>query len=205
MIVLSKVCLGKMWDNEYDKIAKEIDKATKSIISTLENDIDENVVENIFKVCQFWIRNTYVGMEKNIKIQEAFQLFFENFMGLILAVRDKKIDCDEDCRDDFSSLLYNGIVYRRLGHGNSENCEKIIKPRFNNIYVSWNKERENTYLDTKLFGPVTMLKAEIKEPYYGIDLEKLGICAGNEKEVVFPTYKESIIDIEIINEVEEND
>ena len=205
MIILSKVCLDKIWDDEYEKIAIEVDKATKSIIETLENNIDENVVENIFQVCSFWTKHTYVGRKKDAKVQKSFQLFFEKFMDLILAIRDKQIDCDEDCREAFSELLYNGVVYRKLGHGDSENCKHIIKPEFDNIYVSWNKEKENAYLDTKLYGPVTLLTAEIIEPHYGIDLEKLGVCAGEEREIVFPTYEEFIKDIEIIEEVEDNE
>lgn len=202
---MSKVCLDKIWDDEYEKIAIEVDKATKSIIETLENNIDENVVENIFQVCSFWTKHTYVGRKKDAKVQKSFQLFFEKFMDLILAIRDKQIDCDEDCREAFSKLLYNGVVYRKLGHGDSENCKHIIKPEFDNIYVSWNKEKENAYLDTKLYGPVTLLTAEITEPYYGIDLEKLGVCAGEEREIVFPTYEKFIKDIEIIEEVEDNE
>ena len=205
MIILSKVCLDKIWDDEYEKIAIEVDKATKSIIETLENNIDENVVENIFQVCSFWTKHTYVGRKKDAKVQKSFQLFFEKFMDLILAIRDKQIDCDGDCREAFSELLYNGVVYRKLGHGDSENCKHIIKPEFDNIYVSWNKEKENEYLDTKLYGPVTLLTAEITEPYYGIDLEKLGVCAGEEREIVFPTYEKFIKDIEIIEEVEDNE
>ena len=205
MIILSKVCLAQILDDEYEKIVIEVNKATKSIIKTLENNIDEDVVENIFKVCDFWTRRTHVGIKKNPNVQKSFQLFFEKFMNLILAIRDKKIDCDEDCREAFSELLYNGVVYRKLGHGDSENCKDIIKPEFDNIYVSWNKEKENAYLDTKLYGPVTLLTAEITEPYYGIDLEKLGVCAGEEREIVFPTYEEFIKDIEIIEEVEDNE
>lgn len=193
---MSKACLSRIWSDEHNKIVKEINVASKSIISTLENDIDEDVVDNIYQVCRFWTNNTYVGRKKDPKVQKAFQEFFESFMKLILAIKDGKIKCDEECKNAFSSLLYTGIVYRRLGHGNLENIEEEVQPGYNNIYVSWNKERDNPYLDSKLYGPVTLLVAEIKEPYYGIDLEELGVCTGSEKEVVFPTFHESIISIE---------
>lgn len=202
---MSKVCLEGIWGNEHDKIVIEIEKATNSIMFTIENDIDKDVIENIVNVCRFWTKNTYVGRKKELKVQEAFQKFFEKFMELILTIRDGKIECNEECRKAYSSLLYTGVVYRKLGHGDAESCEDEIKPEYNNIYVSWNKERDNAYLDSKLYGPVTLLIAEITEPYYGIDLEELGVCTGEEKEVVFPMYKESIKNIEIINEVEDNE
>lgn len=193
---MSRARLRGLWGDEYNKIVKEIDIATNSIISTLENNLDKDVIDNIFEVCQFWTHDTYVGRKKDFRVQKEFQNFFESFMELILAIKDGKIKCDEECKNAFSSLLYTGIVYRKLGHGNFENIKEEIKPEYNNIYVSWNKERDNPYLDSKLYGPVTLLVADIKEPYSGIDLEELGVCTGDEKEVVFPTYKELIISVE---------
>lgn len=197
---MSKVCLRGICGDEFNKIAKEIDKATNSIIYTLEKKVDKDVVDNIYEVCHFWTQDTYVGRRKEFKVQNAFQNFFENFMKLILDIRDGNIKCDEECRNAFSSLLYTGVVYRKLGHGDLENCEDEIIPEYNNIYVSWNKEKDYAYFDSKLYGPMTILTAEIKEPYFGIDLEELGVCTGQEKEVVFPTIKESVLKVEFRNE-----
>lgn len=45
------------------------------------------------------------------------------------------------------------------------------------------------------YGPVTKITCEIAAPMYGIDLECLGCSRGSEKEVVFPTVEQYIIEI----------
>lgn len=45
---------------------------------------------------------------------------------------------------------------------------------------------------------MTWIEAEIKSPYFGIDLENMGISRGKEREVVFPTLKDCITNIKYI-------
>jgi len=86
----------------------------------------------------------------------------------------------------------------------------VVTPEYNDIYVSWSKSERNYYIESKLYGPMTWMKAEIRNPYFGIDIqgfedwcqEWLGdssfITRGEEREVVFPTIKDCIIEIEQI-------
>ena len=64
--------------------------------------------------------------------------------------------------------------------------------------VSWNKEEENAYLLSKLYGPVTKMTCVITEPLYGIDLEILKCCRGTEREVIFPTIEKYITEIDYL-------
>ena len=45
---------------------------------------------------------------------------------------------------------------------------------------------------------MTYLEAEIKSPYFGIDLEKFGSSRSFEREVVFPTLKDCVTNIKYI-------
>lgn len=84
--------------------------------------------------------------------------------------------------------LYQGKVYRYLGYKNEPETKKYIIPEYNNIYVSWSKEKqESGYFKEKLKEPITRLEYEIIGDEYGIDLEKMDLSKGNEREVVFPT------------------
>ena len=80
---------------------------------------------------------------------------------------------------------------------------KIVKPSYDNIYVSWSKHPQNDYIESKLGGNITWLSCEITAPRYGIDLEAIKSSRGNEAEVVFPTIKECVTEIRYISE--END
>ena len=114
-------------------------------------------------------------------------------------------------------ILFQGTVYRYLGHNTPENCSVKVEPIYNDIYVSWSKEQDSHYLLSKLYGSVTSLVATIREPYYGIDLEGIekamsvligveySLSKGTEREVVFPTIADCITDIEYIPYKSEED
>lgn len=98
-------------------------------------------------------------------------------------------------------VLYRGSLYRYLGHGSAKcNTNNRIEPQFNNIYVSWSKNPKNYYIESKLYGTMTLLACKIDEPYYGIDLEAFDVIRGKEAEVVFPTIKETITEVRYIKE-----
>lgn len=98
-------------------------------------------------------------------------------------------------------VLYRGSLYRHLGKGSVEgNTDKRIEPQYDNIYVSWSKQPKNYYIESKLYGTMTLLTCKIDEPYYGIDLEAFGVVRGEEAEGVFPTIKETITEIRYIRE-----
>lgn len=115
-----------------------------------------------------------------------------------------------------SKILYRGIVYRYLGHQLGDIPDNsIVEPNYNDIYVSWSKNPKDTHIESKLRDPMTWIAAEIKEPYYGIDLVGLAeaiselvevehrIAIKDEREVVFPTIKECITEIKYIERKDE--
>lgn len=143
--------------------------------------------QNIYEVLNYWVGNTYVGERKDDLINKAFTNFFNSLLKLLLVLKQSDKEYEE------AKALYQGKVYRVLGY--YEPCEyhDLIQPEYSDFYVSWSKD-ENIMdvLINKLYNPITKIEAVIKNNYYGIDLEILGVSKPNEKEVVFPTIEETI-------------
>lgn len=194
------VKMSSLWGSATEKIAKGVNEATDNIIACYQSTkrtykMYEDVFSDVHTICDFWTGHTYVGDNKKDVVKEAFQKFFEALMTLLL---DMCQDEDNDVRKSAERLLYRGIVYRYLGHGSPSS--DIINPIYDGIYVSWSKTKTNTYIESKLYGTMTRLTCEIKSPLYGIDLEALGCSLNQEREVVFPTLKDCVVDVEYIEE-----
>lgn len=191
--------MSQLWSDDIPEIVKAVDEATNNIsvyYDSTDNSANalENLYEDIREVCNFWTGKTYVGDRKDDEIVQVFQNFFETLMKLLLKMKDSKKNCESKFA---KAILYQGKVYRYLGYCSSRNIKKKpIQPKYNEIYVSWSKEPTNSYIESKLYGKITWLEAEIKPPYFGIDLEKMGVSKGNEREVVFPTLKDCVTKIE---------
>lgn len=189
------VNLPALWSDETEEIIKGVSEATENIkvyrkFSERFPNMLEELGDDIGEVFRFWTGSTYVGIPKKEEIKNVFQLFFEELMALLLSMKDSKLDFE---RRVANAMLYRGTVYRYLGHNYS--TDEVIVPVYDNVYVCWNKEEENAYLLSKLYGPVTKMTCVISEPLYGIDLEILGCCRGTEREVVFPTIEECVTEI----------
>lgn len=193
-----------LWDNEDDKCVNEINRVTnqmKSVGRKLKrNDIAPDEFEVFFdNVCQtllFWTGRTYIGCKKSKICQNAFQSFFETLYIFIMICRELK---SSSFREFAESVLYRGTLYRYLGHGLVNACiNEKVKPQYNNTYVSWSKNPKNHYVESKLYGTMTIVICEVNEPYYGIDLNAFGVVRGEEAEVVFPTIKELITEVKYI-------
>lgn len=192
------VDMSSLWADEVDKIVKGITEATNNIISyhnhskTTKQKLIE-LLEDVYEICKFWTGNTYVGRPKKDAVRNAFQLFFEELMKLLLIMKDSKKTYE---RNVSNTLLYRGKIYRYLGSKYKANTK--VEPIYDNIYVSWGKEPENHYMLSKLCGNVTWLACEIVVPHYGIDLDRLGCSPANEHEVVFPTIETCITEIKYL-------
>ena len=185
------------FSDEIDEICKGLDIAVDEIKKCIANErLSKRCVDYILEVCWFWTGNTYVGIKKQEEVQKGFQSFFENLMKLLLTLRDSNKTTSQD-KKTINNLLYQGPVYRYLGHGISQDHKKPIKLEYNDLYVSWSKYPQNSYLESKLYGKKLLLHGNISGSCYGIDLEKLGVSRANEGEVVFPTIKEYIVEVEI--------
>lgn len=157
--------------------------------------------DNINEVLYFWTGHTYLGKKKNPKLDNAFTIFFSNLLKLIIVLKNNGTICD------LSNALYQGKIYRILGHGESDNNLEIIKPYYSKNYVSWSKNSNipSPYFKQKLYGPITKIEATVTDDEYAIDLEALKVSKPGEKEVVYPTKENAIINISYIDrETEDN-
>lgn len=193
--------MSQLWSDDIPEIVKAVDEATNNIsvyYDSTDNSANalENLYEDIREVCNFWTGKTYVGDRKDDEIAQVFQNFFETLMKLLFKMKDSEKNYESKFAN---ALLYQGKVYRYLGYCSSRDIKKKpIQPKYNEIYVSWSKEPKNGYIESKLYGKMTWIEAEIKPPYFGIDLEAIGSSKGNEKEVVFPTLKDCVTNIKYI-------
>ncbi len=199
------VNMASLWSEETEQIVKGIKEATNNIVSyynapkTSKSMLSE-LITDINLICDFWTGSTYVGTPKVDVIKHAFQSFFEELMRLLLAMKDSKKTYEARIAN---AMLFKGTVYRYLGNAYPSN--KTVDPIFDNVYVSWSKCSGNSYILSKLYGPVTFLSCEISEPFYGIDLAAIGISRGTEEEVVFPTIAECVREIKYIRVKDEDD
>ena len=189
------VNLYGLCSDETDKIIKGISEATQNIVAyrkvpNRNPDMLMELADDLRAVCYFWTGSTYVGSPKAEPIKMAFQAFFEEFMRLLLLMKDSTLPFEKRVAN---AMLYSGTVYRYLGKNYPS--DEVVVPYYDGIYVSWSKQDGNSYLLSKFYGPVTKITCEIAEPMYGIDLDILECTRGNEQEVVFPTFEQSIVEI----------
>ena len=196
---------------DVEELKKFIAVVHEYIKIRLNQEFDKNelieICAGINSILLDWTGNTYVGRKKEICEEKQYQYFF------VLIHEFLKFCCSNS--DDFSEMertlaefvMFRGTVYRYLGKSDSRNCQKKIRvePEYNEVFVSWSKTERNAYIESKLYGPRTWMKAEIEAPDFGIDIHGfelwcqkwLGrsyfITRGNEKEVVFPTYERCIV------------
>lgn len=178
-------------------------------------DVDE---ESFLELCHFiccaflkWLGDTYVGQRKEPDIEKLYQDFFVEIYNLINTLNldpTSNLSLENELIDKIS---YTGTLYRFLGSAIPGNTVPVC-PEYNEIYVSWSKEPKNSYLRSKLYGPVTQLSCKVKSPYWGIDIEgftdfyhkyinsNILIARANEREVVFPTIENCITSIRYIPE-----
>lgn len=190
------VNLYGLCSDETDKIIKGISEATQNIVAyrkapNRNPDMLMEHADDLRAVCCFWTGSTYVGSPKAEPIKMAFQSFFEELMQLLLVMKDSGLPFEERVAN---AMLYRGTVYRYLGKNYPS--DEVVVPCYDGIYVSWSKQDGNSYLLSKLYGPVTKITCEIAEPMYGIDLDILECTRGNEQEVVFPTFEQRIVEIQ---------
>lgn len=184
-----------MFSDDIKGICNGLDIATKQIRKCIDEEhMDKLCGQYICDACNFWKGNTYVGIKKDQTIQKAFQTFFKELMKLLLTLKNNPISTQQE-KSIVNELLYQGEVYRYLGHGDSRKSKENIELQYNDLYVSWSKNPQNNYLESKLYGKKLWIHGNIQNSYYGIDLEAMGVSRGTEAEIVFPTIKECIKEV----------
>ena len=205
------------WADDYKENAEKIHSISCQIQSATERiircDITQDqavtLLNNILVVLEHWTGSTYIGNTKEKELKKAYQAFFNALYKLVLKCKEIDNSVLQECADN---ILYQGQIFRYLGHSSPHNCNISVDPIYDDIYVSWSKEPKNSYVESKLYGTMTWISAEINEPYYGIDLEgvekaitlltneECSVSKGNEREVVFPTIKECIMEVKYIED-----
>lgn len=168
----------KDWCDEINNHTKEIDDfMNKGII---DNTIDDLFNNHIIPVLCYWTRNTYVRERKNKILQTAFQNFFNSLYELLCNLRK----CSNIKMKSFAkNALYKGTLYRYLG-----NLKSIEDIKYNDIWVSWSKNKYNSYFEEKITNGKIIVTCKTKDKY-GIDLTVFGVSCNNEEEVLYPTIK----------------
>lgn len=188
--------------NEYIEIRKKSVFDKKAFIKLLDN---------IALVLIEWTGKTYVGEQKRIEVKQAFQQFFVTIKNLITIFQDGLIKLSLLEKRFIKNVTYSGKLYRYIGSNVPDN--RKITVEYNGIFVSWSKNKQSTYLENKLYGTIIRLYCEIPDDKFGIDLEGFQkyydfyclkhyyIARGEEREVVFPTIKETIYNLEYLQEI----
>lgn len=198
-----------LWDNEVEKSIAELNRVTAQIHNVRKkmkrNDIiygDDSFkifYDNLCQTLNFWTGHTHVGHRKDKVLQKAFQTFFEALYDFLLFCQNEDDSFRHALRDLSNEALYQGTLYRYLGHSSEDfDIDSKVKPEYNSIYVSWSKNTKIPYVENKLCGTMTLLTCNVEKPNYGIDLEVFGAVRGDEAEVIFPTIKDTITDVRYI-------
>ena len=165
-----------------------------------------DMICHIMEVLSKWTGQTWIGRKKDKKTEKVFQNFFEALNSLIGYINlFEKMMSDEE--KEFAMLAtYNGVLYRYMGSGNLGNKE-CVEIEYNGVYVSWSKNEQNSYIENKLYGPWLRIKAQTLPFDYAIDLEGIDkfyqiitgddnrVVRGNEREVVYPAIKDSVLEV----------
>ena len=149
-----------------------------------------NLKENIKNVCDYWTGNVYIGTCKENNVKNTFQVFFEKLMKLLLYMKNSEIKYEKEYANE---VLYQGKLYRYLS--SDKFSAKSVDVEYSNVYVSWSKQKENN-VKGKMYYPYKILTCEMSKEMYGIDIEAIGVSKYLEFEFVFPTIKETIINVE---------
>ena len=168
-----------------------------------------SLLKAIANVLAQWTGETYVGAVKEKGVQNAFQRFFVEIFCLACALENKNSPTEAES-EFVRSARYQGDIYRYIGSDSP--CWKCEEVEYNEIYVSWSKEKGNSYIMGKLYPPIYFMHAKLSGKFYGFDIERFerlysriyrkqsNIAKGAEREVVFPTLKEVLVDIQEVND-----
>lgn len=196
--------------SEYKKYVRKYMK--ERLQRKFDSDSLMEICGGIDSILLDWTGNTYVGRKKEPIVEQAYQDFFELIHDFLVFCSQNKGTLDEMEISLAEFMIFRGTVYRYLGTSDSRNYrkKKRVDPVYNSVYVSWSQSEKNSYIESKLYGPRTWMKAEIREPEFGIDIhgfelwcekwigDSSFITRGEEKEVVFPTMKKCIVEIKTL-------
>lgn len=191
------------WSDEIDKTVVELIRVRNQIDSTVRvikrrsvtSEMLSDLGYNLGEALSWWTGHTYVGVEKDKKLKKSFQYFYESLYDFLLVCRSSNISVLHDFAEH---ALYQGTVYRYLGYSSNSRLSKVApkEVEYDGVFVSWSKAAVIPYIESKLCGTLTRVTCNISGDKYGIDLTAFGVSKGVESEVVFPTLKEYVTNVE---------
>lgn len=191
------------WSDEVDKAVVELIRVRNQIDSTVRaikrravtSEMLSDLGYNLGEVLSWWTGHTYVGVEKDKKLKKSFQYFYESLYDFLLVCRNSNISVLHNFAEH---ALYQGTVYRYLGCSSNSRLSKVApkEVEYDGVFVSWSKNAVIPYIESKLCGTLTRVTCNISGDKYGIDLTAFGVSKADESEVVFPTLKECVTNVE---------
>ena len=191
------------WSDEIDKTVVELIRVRNQIDSTVRaikrrsvtSEMLSDLGYNLGEALSWWTGHTYVGVEKDKKLKKSFQYFYESLYDFLLVCRSSNISVLHNLAEH---ALYQGTVYRYLGYSSNSRLSKVApkEVEYDGVFVSWSKDAVIPYVESKLCGTLTRVTCNISGDKYGIDLTAFGVSKGAESEVVFPTLKEYVTNVE---------
>lgn len=191
------------WSDEIDKTVVELIRVRNQIDSTVRaikrrsvtSEMLSDLGYNLGEALSWWTGHTYVGVEKDKKLKKSFQYFYESLYDFLLVCQSSNISVLHNFAEH---ALYQGTVYRYLGYSSNSRLSKVApkEVEYDGVFVSWSKDAVIPYVESKLCGTLTRVTCNISGDKYGIDLTAFGVSKGVESEVVFPTLKEYVTNVE---------
>lgn len=191
------------WSDEIDKTVVELIRVRNQIDSTVRaikrrsvtSEMLSDLGYNLGEALSWWTGHTYVGVEKDKKLKKSFQYFYESLYDFLLVCQSSNISVLHNFAEH---ALYQGTVYRYLGYSSNSRLSKVApkEVEYDGVFVSWSKDAVIPYVESKLCGTLTRVTCNISGDKYGIDLTVFGVSKGVESEVVFPTLKEYVTNVE---------
>lgn len=191
------------WSDEIDKTVVELIRVRNQIDATVRaikrrsvtSEMLSDLGYNLGEALSWWTGHTYVGVEKDKKLKKSFQYFYESLYDFLLVCQSSNISVLHNFAEH---ALYQGTVYRYLGYSSNSRLSKVApkEVEYDGVFVSWSKDAVIPYVESKLCGTLTRVTCNISGDKYGIDLTAFGVSKGVESEVVFPTLKEYVTNVE---------
>lgn len=152
----------------------------------------EEVINHLKPIIFNWVHKNNVGIQKDKRLKSKYDVFFSLLLNILK--KRKSNEENSEFREFANAVLYQGTVFRVLGHPRIPKDEKI-EVIYDNVYTHWSTIKGVNTIMEKLKRTYTYLEGYIGNDDYGIYLSPFKCMLIDESEVVFPTKSDSVISI----------
>ena len=183
--------------NNIETLCLMIEKYCENNIEDLTK--EQEIVSKIYVIMKNWCSNKTPGQHNNNFNCESYNIFFKNFIHLLLKFRNSE---DVEKQKFAKNFLFSSTdvpIYRFLNlkfDAKTKTLKEDIV--YDNNFCSWTLCERSNYLESKMSKGTVRVTAYLNINEYGIKVEKMGFSQQFEKEVIFSFRKENISKIEII-------